>query len=90
MMYQLHSLPTLDGQYDQSIQFLDSPELAVLALPVLVAVGLVTAVPAVVVAVANPELRHTELVVTLVLGAGAVLADIKHKSSMNVIKTNHC
>ena len=72
-MYQLHSLPILDGHYDQSIQFLDSPELAVLALPVLVAVGLVTAVPAVVVPVALPELGHTELVMTLILGTGAVL-----------------
>ena len=72
-MYQLHSLPTLDGHYDQSIQFLASPELAVLALPVLVAVGLVTAVPAVVVPVALPELGNTELVMTLILGAGAVL-----------------
>ena len=42
------------SMYDKSIQFLDSPELAVLALPVLVAVGLVTAVPAVVVPVALP------------------------------------
>ena len=72
-MYQLHSLPILDGQYDQSIQFQDSPELAVLALPVLVAVGLVAAVPAVVVPVALPKLGHTELVMTLILGTGAVL-----------------
>ena len=41
----------------------------------LVAVGLVAVVPAVVVAVADPELRHAQLVVALVLGAGAALED---------------
>ena len=43
----------------------------------LVAVGLVAVVPAVVVAVTHPELGHAELVVALVLGAGAALGDTK-------------